>query len=350
MAGKITSSKAAILETLNAPLVVDNIELPEHLEKGQVLVRVHCSGICGTQLEEITAIEDSHLPHLLGHEGGGIVENVGPGVTHVKEGDHVVMHWRKGAGIEAKFPKYFWPKDKEKGTYIGGGRVTTFNEWAIVSENRLTPIDKNIPLDIAALMGCAVTTGLGAVLNDAKLRPGESIAVVGCGGVGLCAIQAAAMVSAYPIIAVDMLESKLEMAKAYGATHTINDMMRNRLTELNHVDVAIECTGAEYLIQDAFEAVAPEGRMVLVGLPQDPKSTTMRLRDARQHFSGKKIIFSEGGRTDPGRDIPRYLKLYLKSRLALDSLITHRYPLDYVNKALDQVRTGMCGRCMLEMP
>ena len=166
--------KAAILENLNAPLVLDEIE-SQPLECGQVLVRIHRSGICGAQLNEIAGTKgpDNFLPHLLGHEGGGVVVETGPGVTSVKPGDHVVLHWRKGAGIHAKPAKYLW-----NGRTVNSGWVTTFSEYSVVSENRLTPIPKDVPFEIAALMGCAVTTALGLINNLAQVKIGQSVAVL----------------------------------------------------------------------------------------------------------------------------------------------------------------------------
>ncbi|MEI8064346.1 MAG: alcohol dehydrogenase catalytic domain-containing protein, partial [Verrucomicrobiota bacterium] len=178
-------TRAAILVESNKPLVVDEIDLPK-LDVGQVLVRIHVSGICGAQLNEIAAIKgtDKFLPHLLGHEGGGMVEEVGPGVTQVKPGDRVCLHWRKGAGIHAQPAKYRW-----QNRVVNSGWVTTFSDYAIVSENRVTPIPPNAPFEIAALMGCAVTTALGLINNDAKVKIGQSVAVFGCGGVGLSIVQ-----------------------------------------------------------------------------------------------------------------------------------------------------------------
>src|SRR5215468_6260340 len=148
---KIKTAKAAILARSRAPLVVDEIALPDELGVGQVLVKVFCTTICGAQLNEIEATKgpDKFLPHLLGHEGGGVVLKIGPGVQHIKEGDHVVLHWRKGQGIHCKPPKYSWD-----GRVVNSGWVTTFNEAALISENRLTPIPKSVPFDVAALMGC----------------------------------------------------------------------------------------------------------------------------------------------------------------------------------------------------
>lgn len=149
--------KAAILDRLESPLIVDTVKLPETLYPGQVLVKVHYSGICGSQIGEISGAKgkDNFLPHLLGHEGSGEVMLIGPGVLFVKPGDKVVMHWRKGLGLDAKPPVYSW-----KGSRLNAGFVTTFNEYAIVSENRLTILPEGVPMDIAPLMGCAVTTAL----------------------------------------------------------------------------------------------------------------------------------------------------------------------------------------------
>lgn len=335
-------ARAAILETLGRPLIVDEIEVPAP-GIGQVLVRVYFSTICGKQIEEISAERDPHLPHLLGHEGGGTVEAIGEGVSHVKRGDHVVMHWRRGAGIESDFPKYIWGQRT-----VGGGLITTFNTAALVSENRLTAIDKDIPLDIAALMGCAVTTGLGVVFREAKLGPYQSIAVLGCGGVGLNVIQAAAMVSAFPIYAFDIQEDKLDMAKHFGATNAWN--LKEGPIAFGNVDVVVDCTGAVEIIEKGLELTAPKGRMILVGLPTGRQSSTIQIHNMQQHYTGKKIIFSNGGSTEPTADIPHYLELYRNGNLNLADLITDRLPLNDINKAIGKMMIGDCGRCIVEMP
>lgn len=250
-------TKAAILVELNAPLVVDEIEMPK-LECGQVLVKIDCSGICGAQIGEIAGAKgpDKYLPHLLGHEGGGVVVECGPGVTHIREGDHVVMHWRKGAGIHARPATYKW-----NGT-VNSGWVTTFSEYSVVSENRLTPFPKDVGFPVAALMGCAVTTGLGLINNDAHVKIGQSVAVLGCGGVGLNVIQGAAMVAADPIIAIDIYDQKLDMAKRFGATHVINSSQADLRAEVRKiagpkgVDVFVENTGLVRLIEQAYELTA----------------------------------------------------------------------------------------------
>jgi len=341
-------TRAAILEQSNSPLVLDEIELPR-LDVGQVLVRIAVSGICGAQLGEIAAVKgpDKFLPHLLGHEGGGVVEEIGPGVTQVKPGDHVCLHWRKGAGIHAQTAKYTW-----KGRSLNGGWVTTFSDHAIVSENRVTPIPKDVAFEIAALMGCAVTTALGLINNDAKVKIGQSVAIFGCGGVGLSIVQGAAMVSANPIIAVDIFDSKLEFARQFGATHLLNGKKVDLRAEIRKtvgargVDVAIENTGNVRLIETAYELTAAQGRTILVGVPRYNEDIT--IHSLPLHF-GKVLTGCEGGQSNPTVDIPRYLRLYQHGKLKLDQLITHRFPLAKINEALDVVRGGEAGRVVLTM-
>ena len=182
--------KAAVLTELKAPLVIAVLQMPDQLAAGQVLVKVHFSGICGSQLGEIDGVkgEDKFLPHLLGHEASGTVLGIGPGVKNVKPADKVVLHWRKGLGIESEPPLYTWNKLR-----VNAGWITTFNEYAIVSENRVTAIPADSDLEVAALLGCAVTTGFGVVENNAKLRIGESVVIFGAGGVGLNMVQAASL-------------------------------------------------------------------------------------------------------------------------------------------------------------
>ena len=346
MAERTTSTikfKAAILEIQNSPLSVGNISiyLPG-LGVGQVLVKVHCASICGAQISEITGAngKDKYLPHLLGHEGGGVVEETGAGVTTVKKGNHVVLHWRKGDGIEAKPPKYKWGDGE-----VGAGPVATFAEYAIVSENRLTRIEDDIPFEIAALMGCAVTTGLGIINNEAKLKIGQSIAVIGCGGVGLNVIQGAKMVSGGKIIAFDIRDEKLDMARDFGATFCFNPK-RDALSSEKY-DAVVECTGISAMIEMAYDLVSSGGRLILVGQPRYDKDLT--IRSMRKHYCGKTVMDSEGGQTNPSTDIPRYLNLYKLGKLDLAPLITHRFPLTQINDAVTMVKSGRCGKVILEM-
>jgi len=342
--------KAAILTELRAPLAVAEIELPRTLEVGQVLVKVHFSGICGSQLGEIDGAkgEDRFLPHLLGHEASGTVIAVGPGVKYVKPDNVVVMHWRKGAGIESEPPVYSW-----EGRRVNAGWVATFNEYAIVSENRVTPIPDDSDLEVASLFGCAVTTGFGVVENNAKIRIGESVVVFGAGGIGLNVIQAAALVSAYPIIAVDIHDNRLELAKKMGATHVINSNAtgaRAAILEISGnagVDVFIDNTGQPAIIEMGYQITKSQGRVTLVGVPR--KGNNISIYSLPLHF-GKGLSGSYGGETIPQADIPRYQKLYCAGRLSLRELLTDVYPLEQINDAIADMRSGkISGRCLIKL-
>lgn len=345
----IRRMKAAILVELNKPLIVDEVELPDSLACGQVLVKVAYSGICGSQIGEIDGAKgpDAFLPHLLGHEGSGVVIETGPGVRHVKPDDHVVLHWMRGQGIEADPPHYSW-----KGRTINAGWVTTFNEYAIVSENRLTVIPRSLDGRIASLLGCAVTTGLGVVTNNARLKLGESIVVLGAGGVGLSVIQGAALTSAHPIIAVDIHDNRLALAREMGATHALNSRTCDLHKEIREIvgpsgaDVAIDNTGIPEMIQLAYESTSRKGRVVLVGVPR--KGNHISIYSLPLHF-GKQMSGSHGGQTDPVEDIPRYLRMFAAGKLNLGRLITHEILLlDNINEAIAMMRSGeIAGRCVV---
>ena len=341
--------KAAILVEQKKPLIIGDIKLPDKLDYGQVLVRVISSGICGSQLGEIEGVKgrDKFLPHLLGHEGGGIVEKIGAGVTKIKKGDRVVMHWRKGVGIESATPQYQWGK-----TTVNAGWVTTFNEFAVVSENRLTSIPHDVDFETAALLGCAVTTGFGVVNNDAKLKIGESLAVFGVGSVGMNIIQGASLVSAYPIIAIDLYDHKLAQAKNFGATHTINAATQDVAAEIlkivgsQGVDVAIDNTGNPKVVEMTYEVTASTGRTVLVGVLD--KKNKVSLYTLPLHFD-KKFFGSHGGNSFPTIDIPNYLKIIKNAKAKIREMITHRFSLDNINDALDEMKSGKIGKCVIEV-
>lgn len=342
--------RAAILAELNKPLIVDEIEMPQTLEAGQVLVKIGVSGICGSQIGEIDGAkgEDKYLPHLLGHEASGIVQEVGAGVRFVKPGDHVVLHWRKSQGIESVSPKYTW-----RGKTLNAGLIATFNEYAIVSENRVTRIDPSSDMEVASLFGCAVTTGFGVAENNANIKFGESVVVFGAGGVGLNIIQAANLRSAYPIIAVDLYDGRLDLAKTMGATHVINannvdakaaliDLMGNQ-----GIDVFIDNTGQPSIIEMGYELTKAQGRVVLVGVPK--KGRNINIFSLPLHFD-KRISGSHGGEAVPHIDIPRYTKLLDAGLIQLKPLITEYFKLDDINVAIGRMRSGeMAGRCLIRM-
>jgi S-(hydroxymethyl)glutathione dehydrogenase / alcohol dehydrogenase len=336
--------KAAVLDKLNAPLVIDELTIP-NLGIGQVLVKIHISGICGKQLGEIAGHygADRYLPHLLGHEGAGVVEETGPGVTQVQKGDHVVLHWRKGVGIEATPAKY----ESARFGKVGAGPVHTFCEYAVVSENRVTKIPEGIPFEIAALMGCAVTTAFGLINNEAQVKIGQSVAVYGCGGLGLAVIHAAKLAGAYPIYAIDN-KRKLELAGKLGATASIFMTETSDFSIPGGVDVFVDTTGNSKCIQRAYKNTLSQGKTILVG--QMKKDYSLTFEDMSQHFGGKHLFASQGGLTNPTEDIPRYLKMHQVGRLNLDMLISHCFRLDEINIALEIARSGDAVRVMVEMP
>lgn len=345
-----TKTKAAILVEQRKPLVVAEIDLPPALDVGQVFVQIQHSGICGSQLGEIDGAKgpDKFLPHLLGHEASGTVLAIGAGVRQVKPDDKVVLHWRKGPGIEAQPPAYLWDGKK-----VNAGWVTTFSQHAIISENRLTKIPADSNMEVAALFGCAVTTGFGVVVNNAKINIGESVVVFGAGGIGLNIIQAAALSTAYPIIAVDLYDNKLELARSLGATHLINAKTSDarsaivKITSAQGLDVFIDNTGQPQIIQMGYEITKPQGRVVLVGVPKKGNDTT--IYSLPLHF-GKSISGSHGGEAVPEIDIPRYQSLYVQGVIELDLLVTARFSLDDINKAIATMRGGdTAGRVMVTM-
>jgi S-(hydroxymethyl)glutathione dehydrogenase/alcohol dehydrogenase len=264
----------------------------------------------------------------------------------VKPGDTVVLHWRPSQGIQSPPPSYKW-----RGKKLNAGWVTTFNKYAIVSENRMTVIPQNYDLKAAPLLGCAVTTAAGVINNDAKVKIGESVVVFGVGGVGLNVVQFAVLAGAYPIVAVDLVDSKLDMARERGATHVLNPTQAGDLdAEIRKIvgqkgpDKVIETTGAKAVIELAYNLTHPDGTCVLVGVPSE-KVTIYTLPI---HFN-KILTGSHGGDAVPHTDIPRLIRLNEAGRLSFDGLITHEFPLEEINTALDVVRSGAAGRVLLNV-
>lgn len=333
--------KSAVLVEIDKPLAIKEVELT-NLMVGQVLVKVLVSGLCGAQLHEIRGYKGNakFLPHLMGHEGCGIVQEVGPGVTTVKVGDKVVMHWRPGTGIEAPFPTYIMD-----GKNMSSGKVTTLSEYSIVSENRLTVVPQDTPPELCAILGCALTTAMGIIDNEVDLKFGESIAIVGTGGVGLNLIQAAAMKSACPIIAVDNNPSKKDICLDMGAQEFYTSVDEI----LDKIDIVIDTTGIPEVISKGISILSNTGRMILVGQPAPGKF--VEVMNAVNLFNGvgQSIKATQGGKTNPQEDIPRYVKLYQKGLLNISKLITHTFTLDEVNDAFDLLKTGNAGRIMIKI-
>ena len=352
---------AAVLTEINKPLQIEELTIPP-LKKGQVLVQVAYSGVCHSQLNEIHGLkgEDKFLPHTLGHEGSGIVLETGPEVTKVKPGDHVVLTWIKGSGQDAPATHYL----RTDGSIVNSGAISTFLTHAVISENRLVRITKEMPLKEAALLGCAIPTGAGIIKNTAKLKPGQSLVVFGCGGIGLSAILMAGQQNsdqeknnrdnkASIIIAIDVIEDKLSLARQIGATHTINAHARDPLKAVMEVtsgqgaDYAIEAAGTKKTMETAFRSVRDKGGVcILAG--NLPQGTTIAI-DPFGLIKGKRIVGTWGGETDPDRDIPLYVNSFLSGIINLRSLITLSHPLTNINEAIKKTESGQVGRCLIEM-
>jgi len=331
-------TKAAVLYKLNSPLVIKEIEIPL-LKKGQVLVKILASGICRSQLNEIKGLkgEDRYLPHLLGHEGAGVVEDIGPKVKKVKKGDYVVLSWIKGEGLEAPVPQYLTDEG-----IVNSGAVATFSEYSVVSENRLVKIPRSLPPHLAALLGCALPTGGGAVIHDFALSQRTSMAVFGVGGVGAGAILVAKMKNCGRIVAVDITQEKLAFARKLGATETIFFRDCQNLT----VDFALEASGVKTVMEKAFESIKNTGILVIAGNLQKGEKISI---NPFELMLGKKIIGSWGGETKPDNDIPFYARAYLKGKLKLDKLITQKIKLEEINKAFEQMEMNkILGRIIIE--
>jgi S-(hydroxymethyl)glutathione dehydrogenase / alcohol dehydrogenase len=306
------------------------------------------STICGAQLNEIAAAKgpDKFLPHLLGHEASARVLDTGPGVTTVKQGDTVVLHWRPSQGIQCQPPVYEWG-----GAKLNAGWVTTFNDYAVISENRMTVIAPDYDLRNAPLLGCAVTTAAGVINNDAKVKVGESIVIFGVGGVGVNVVQFAQLAGAFPIVAVDLVDSKLAMAKARGATYCLNssncpdlDAEIRKVVGQQGPDKVIETTGAKSVIELAYNLTHADGTCVLVGVPNEK----VTINTLPIHFN-KVLTGSHGGDAVPHVDIPRLIRLNRAGRLSFDGIVTDEFPLDRINDALDLVRSGAAGRVVLNI-
>jgi S-(hydroxymethyl)glutathione dehydrogenase/alcohol dehydrogenase len=257
-----------------------------------------------------------------------------------------VLHWRQSQGIQCPPPAYQW-----RGEKLNAGWVTTFNEYAVVSENRMTVIPPDYNLRDAPLLGCAVTTAAGVINNDANVKIGESVVIFGVGGVGLNVVQFAQLAGANPIVAVDLVDAKLDMAKSRGATHVLNgnavsdlDAEIRKIVGAKGPDKVIETTGAKSVIELAYNLTHADGTCVLVGVPSEKVSIyTLPI-----HFN-KVLTGSHGGDAVPHVDIPRLIRLIEAGRLSFEGLITHEFPLDDINAALDVVRSGSAGRVLLRI-
>lgn len=339
---------AAILFEQRQPLVIDDVELPA-LGFGHVLVEVKATRICGSQLGEIDGAKgpDKYLPHLLGHEGGGVVLEVGPEVAHVQPGDRVVLHWRPGAGLNAR-PVIYSLGDRK----INAGNITTFQRYTVVSENRLTPIPADTDFETAALLADTLTTGFGAVTRVARVEIGESAVVIGVGGIGLGAVLAAHLAGAHPVIAVDLHEPKLAKARDYGATHTINTSREDLVSAVTTIlggraaDAVFDGTGQPAILEQAWRLTSPKGRLVLIGVMRHDRQFSFNTLPL--HF-GKVLTGTEGGASRPADDIPRYLRMIRAGRFDPRGMVTHRCSLPDINEAIAAMRAGQSVHTIIHL-
>lgn len=355
-------TRAAIHVGLGIPMAIDEIDLPDP-GPTQVLIRQTASGVCHSQLHELHN-PTPRWPMILGHESTGIVASVGAAVDHVREGDRVMVTWVPRKPSEgAPTPKPAQLTYGGKAIAYGAPEWTGVYTWAesvLVDEQfvvRFGDEDSAAPMDTTAIIGCAVMTGCGAVLNSARLRANESVAVFGAGGVGLCVIQAAANSGASPIIAVDLTDEKIEFAKRFGATVGVNAAGTDAIAQIRAltdggVDFAFDAIGVASTMEQILFAARPGqigvsdgGTAVLVGVPHgDPPSIPMR-----HLFGGKIYRGAPGGSSRPEHDFPIYLRWLREGRLALDQLVSRRYRLDEINEACLALERGeIAGRAIIE--
>ena len=358
--------KAAVMWAFNEPLKIDQIQLNAPRED-EVVVKVTASGVCHSDLSVLQMKIPLPPPVVLGHEGAGIVEEVGKGVRDLKPGDHVVMCFVENCGrchyclsahphlcdtgirnsIEGKEAVY----EKDGVPILRMAGVGSFAERTVVRATACVKVREDAPLDKVCLVGCGVMTGVGAAVNTAKVQPGDTVAVIGCGGVGLNVIQGAALCGASHIIAVDIFPSKLELAKQFGATDVVNakeadpvDQIRS-LTGGLGVDFAFEVIGATPTIQQAFQAVKRGGKAVVVGVPRMGEETAI------QGFSlaleEKSLVGSLYGSGNFRRDFPKLIDLYMQKKLKIDELVSRTIRLEQVNEAFDAMEKGEVARSVI---
>lgn len=340
---------AAILVEQRKPLVLDEVELPA-LGFGQVLVDIKAARICGSQIGEIDGVKgpDRWLPHLLGHEAGGIVREVGPEVRHVKPGDRVVGHWRPGRGIEARGAVYQW-----NGRNCNAGPITTFQQLAVLSENRVTVVPPDTDFEVCCLLADTLTTGFGVINNDAKVKIGEAVVIIGCGGIGLGTVLGAKLAGAHPVIAVDVQDHKLAVAANYGATHTINSTKEDFSEAVLKIlggarpDVVVDGTGNPAVLEKAFALAGNFARVVGVGVMAHDKKIS--LNTLPLHL-GKILRGSHGGESLPAEDIPRYLRMMRDGRFDPKGFVSHRISLAEVNDGIAKMRSGEVIHCIIHFP
>ena len=359
--------RAAIFVEPNKPLVVDEVEMPDPAPD-QVLVKLFASGVCHSQLHTMSRAPrpGRRLPALLGHESTGVVAAKGRDVRHVKEGDHVMTTWvdRDNSTTPLSLVDHTL---NDRAQYVATWKgqevlhsAATWAEYALASERVVLPMPKDIATDVTAIIGCAVMTGAGAIINTLQVRPGQSVAVFGAGGIGLCAIAAAAIVDAHPIIAVDVIEEKLAFARRFGATHAVNARAADAVQAIRElsrggVDFAIDAIGLPQTQEQILRAVRVGysglnrgGTALLVGITPPGARAVL---DTALFAGNRSFTRTSGGDCRPDRDFPIFVRWYREGKLKLDELVTQRYTLDQINKAVDDLEHGrILGRGVITYP
>lgn len=356
--------RAAIFVEPKKPLVVDEVEFPDP-GADQVLVKLFSSGVCHSQLHTMgrPPRPGRRLPALLGHESTGVVAAKGRNVKHVKEGDHVITTWVDRDNATTTLPLVDHTlNDREQFTAHWKGQevshsAATWAEYALASERVVLAMPKDIATDVTSIIGCAVMTGAGAIINTLQVRSGQSVAIFGAGGIGLCAIAAAAIIDAYPIIVVDVSDEKLAFACRFGATHTVNSNAGDSVQSIKDLtsggaDFAIDAVGLPQTQEQILRAVRPGysgmnrgGTALLIGItPPDAKA----ILDTSLFIGNRSFTRTSGGDCKPNRDFPIFIRWFREGKLKLNELVTHRYTLDQINTAVDDLEYGrILGRGIL---
>lgn len=349
--------QAAVCYEYGKPLVVEEVDLGAP-EADEVRVRLVACAICHSDIHAVRGDWGGDLPVVVGHEAAGVVESVGAAVNRVKAGDPVVVSLLRSCGAciacstgsphMCDYPYRLYtdsPLRNKQGQPLRHGiRTAAFAEATVVHQSQLVVTPPDLPLDRAALLACGVITGLGAVVNTAKVRAGQSVAVIGVGGVGINAVQGAHLSGAFPIIALDLLEEKLARAEEFGATHALHaggsDVVEQvkALTRGRGVDYAFVTVGSPQAMAQALQLVGPQGTVVQVGIPPADAVLPLHLRDIPG--TERRIMGSFMGSTRLNVDVPKLIDLYQAGRLKLDELITARYPLSQINEAIAATEAG----------
>ena len=359
-------SKAVVCRTLNSPVTVEEIEV-QPPQRGEVLVKMVACGVCHSDLSATNGTIGFPLPLILGHEGAGVIAEVGEAVTEFKVGDHVLTSFVSMCG-KCRYCAVGKPALCELGartfTTLPGGAVRThdaagaplgifsgvgsMSQYATLSTDSVVKIRDDVPLSSACLVGCGVMTGFGAVSNTAKIEAGSIVAVFGCGGVGLAAIQGAKVAGAAMVIAIDTVAHKLDFATLMGATHTLNSKEEENLVKAikklsgGGVDYAFECVGYGEIVAQAYGALRKGGTAVVVGVAPAKDMTTVKT--ATLTFEEKTLTGSYFGGARPREDFPRILALYKAGKLKLDELVTKTYSIDEAPQAFADLAAGKNAR------